>query len=90
VKIKTINVIVSHNFGDTEIHAYFISDNLPAATINESVSEAYDKFRRSIEEGVKSSNLLRDLTEEEMAAAMENEYWESRFGTVVELKRSEV
>ena len=92
MKIKTINVLVTQKYGNTEIHSYFIADNLPAETINQSVSEAYDKFRKCIEEAIKDTNLLRDLTEDEMARAMEQEYWETNIGPgfTVEIVRSEV
>lgn len=88
MKIKTINVLVIPEYGDTEIHSYFIADNLPANTINESVSEAFTKFRTSIEEVIEATGLLRDLTEVEMTEAMEKEYWDSGMGTMVEIQRS--
>jgi hypothetical protein len=89
VKIKTINVLIDSEYGDTEIHAYFISDNLPATKINESVSEAYTKFRTAVEEIIKLLG-LEDLSETEMAMAIENEFWDSHTGVTVEIQRSEV
>jgi hypothetical protein len=92
MKIKTINVVVTQKYGNTEIHSYFIADNLPAETINQSVSEAYEKFRTCIGEAIKATGLLRDLTEKEMADVMEKEYWGSDIGlgVTVEIIRSEV
>jgi len=91
VKIKTINVVITYDYCKTDIHSYFIADNLPANKVNESVREAMDKFRESIEAVVDALSLtLKPLNEEEMAYAMEREFWDSRHGTVIEIIRSEV
>lgn len=88
MKIKTINVIIEKEYEPTEIHSYFIADNLPATKINESVSEAMEKFRTSIE-NIISEYGLDKITEEEMAEAMENEFWVFDEGSV-DIVRSEV
>ncbi len=87
MKIKTINVIVTYEYAQAEIHSYFIADNLPANTVNESVAEAVDKFRTCIEEVIETLSLKR-ISDMEMAEAMELEFWESGTGIEVEIIRS--
>ncbi len=87
MKIKTINVLVTYEYAQAEIHSYFIADNLPAKTVNESIAEAMDKFRTCIEEIIQTLNLKR-ISDMEMAEAMELEYWDSQTGIEVEIIRS--
>jgi hypothetical protein len=90
MKIKTINVVVDSDYDATEIHSYFIADNLPAQTINQSVSEAMEKFKWCINEYTKIND-MDPLSESEMAEAMENEFWvDSRGNFSVDIIRSEI
>ena len=84
MKIKTINVLVTPEYGDTEIHSY-LGDY---EHVNESMSEAMETFRKCIEEVINASGMLRQLTEEEMTEAMEKGYWNNGIGTMVELEWS--
>lgn len=82
MKISTINVLLTTGYGDSEIHSYDFRKNVNLAT-----AQALDQFRRLIEE---TCDLLsiNQLTESQMATAMENEYWDSEKGTFIEVQRS--
>lgn len=83
MKVSTINVLLIPKYGDTEIHSYLYTPK----TMNRSTAQAMDQFRRLIVSTCDTLSITQ-LTEEEMAAAMEREYWDSDQGIMIEIQRS--
>jgi hypothetical protein len=82
MKISTINVLVIEKYNGIEIHSYDFRKNPNLSTV-----QALDQFRRLVGETCDSLKIPQ-LTDKEMAAAMERESWDSHQGISIEVQRS--